>query len=358
VLPLEVSKDSTCARARTPNALQRARLSLTHSVRVVGARASLRFASLLPWSATQRLGRYLARVAIRFPGRARDSMLLNLSMCFPELDPLARGRLALESLTEAFRTMLELGPLWRWRRERVLGLVREVVGLERLEAALSSGRGVVLLGPHLGAWEMVGLYVSSRAAMTSLYRPPRVRRLDGLCRRARERFGARLVPADVSGVRELYRALRRGELVGVLPDQDPGNHAGVFAPFFGCPANTGTLAMRLLSSTEAVPLFAWAERLEHQRGYRLHFVAPQNEDMRHGEDLAGAARSLNLELERLIRERPQQYLWSYQRFRSRPAGQPNPYRREHRRAVASGARVADGFGEDLADGSLRDRPAR
>ena len=288
----------------------------------------------------RRLGSCLARVAIRFPGRARDSMLLNLALCFPELDAEARGRLALESLTEAFRTMLELGPLWRWKRERVLALVREVVGLERFDAALSSGRGVVLLGPHLGAWEMVGLYVSAHAAMTSLYRPPRVRRLETLCRRARERFGARLVPADASGVRELYRALRRGELVGVLPDQDPGRHAGVFAPFFGHLANTGTLAVRLLASTDAVPLFAWAERLEHQRGYRLHFVEPEGPGLR-CQDLPCAALSLNLELERLIRARPQQYLWSYQRFRSRPAGRPNPYRRGRERTSASAVAADD-----------------
>lgn len=166
---------------------------------------------------------------------------------------------------------------------------------------------MVLLGPHLGAWEMVGLFVSSRAAMTTLYRPPRVRQLEGVYRHARARFGAQLVPAGAAGVRALLRTLRRGELVGVLPDQDPGVGSGVFAPFFGVAANTCTLAVRLLASTGAVPILAWAERLERGRGYHLHFVEP---DHALRGDTESATRSLNLELERLIRSRPQQYLWS------------------------------------------------
>lgn len=288
--------------------------------------AGLRLASLLPLRAVHRLGEWLAPIALRFPGRGRDSMLTNLALCFGDLDPAARRDLARASLVEGCRAMLELGPLWCWGRERVLSLVREVVGQDRLDAALATGRGVVLLGPHLGAWELVGLYVSSRVPMTSLYRVPRVRRLERTYLRARERFGARLVQAGPAGVRELYRALARGELIGVLPDQDPGANAGVFAPFFGVPANTSTLAVRLLARTRAVPLFAWAERLERGAGFRLHFVEPARDALRACTDVDRATGALNQELERLIRRKPQQYLWSYRRFRHRPEGQRNPYR--------------------------------
>jgi KDO2-lipid IV(A) lauroyltransferase len=314
---------SACARASLPGRLGRAAL---HSLRAGCARLGLRLASLLSMGATYRLGGWLAPRALRFQGRARDSLLLNLELCFPDLSPAARAELARASLAEAFRTMLELGPLWCWKRERVLSLVKEVVGLERLDAALAKGRGVVLLGPHLGAWEMVGLYVSARAPVTSLYRAPRVLQLEGLYRRARGRFGAKLAPADAGGVRELYRALQRGELVGVLPDQDPGHGGGVFAPFFGVPANTSTLSARLVARTGAAPLFAWAERLERGAGFRLHIVEPTCAALRTCEDVEHAVLALNQELERLILCRPEQYLWSYRRFRHRPEGQPNPYR--------------------------------
>ncbi|NOT29023.1 MAG: lysophospholipid acyltransferase family protein [Planctomycetes bacterium] len=311
-------------------------------MRATCARLGLRFASLLPLCVSHELGAWLAPLAIRFKGRARDSLLLNLELCFPDASPAARKELARASLAESFRTMLELGPLWCWDKPRVLSLVREVVGLEKLDAALASGRGVVLLGPHLGAWEMVGLYVSARAPTTSLYRAPRVPQLDGLYRRARERFGARLVPADAGGVRELYRALQRGELVGVLPDQDPGPGAGLFAPFFGVLANTSALTARLIASTRAVPLFGWAERLERGAGFRLHFVEPESSALRNPVDVEQATRALNLELERLILCRPQQYLWSYRRFRNRPGGEANPYRHGMPATERRASRLADG----------------
>src|SRR5206468_10100731 len=123
------------------------------------ARTSLRVTSWLPLSAGQRLGAWLAPLAVRIPGRARDSVLTNLALCFPDLEEGERRRLAEECLAQGIAAMLELGPLWNWPRERVLSLVREVNGLERLDAAISSGRGAVLLGPHLGAWEAAGLFM-------------------------------------------------------------------------------------------------------------------------------------------------------------------------------------------------------
>jgi KDO2-lipid IV(A) lauroyltransferase len=267
----------------------------------------------------------LAPLLLRVPGRVRDSIATNLAVCFPDLGEAERRRLARESLAESIAAMFELGPLWNWGRARVLSLVREVNGVERLDAAVSSGRGAVLLGPHLGAWEIAGLFASARVPMTTLYRPPRVRGLERCLKRARERFGARLVPADAGGVRALFRTLQRGGVVGVLPDQDPGPDAGIFAPFFGVPARTSTLTAKLLTSTDAAPILSWAERLERGQGYRLHYEELDPGPLRCG-DIERATRALNLEIERLIRRFPRQYLWTYRRFRHRPPGQRNPYR--------------------------------
>jgi KDO2-lipid IV(A) lauroyltransferase len=217
----------------------------------------------------------------------------------------------------------------------VLSLVSEVVGLDLLEAAVSSGRGTLLLGPHLGAWEVVGLFVSAHHSMTSLYRPSREPALDRRLVRARERFGARLVPADARGLRALFRVLRRGGVVGILPDQNPGAGAGVLAPLFGIPARTSTLTARLLDASGAVPLLTWAERLDRGRGFRLHFVETDADALR-DDDPVRAASALNRELERLIRGSPDQYLWSYRRFRHGPPDAPTPYRsgRRQRAPVA------------------------
>jgi len=282
--------------------------------------------SWLPLSAGQRLGNWCAPLAVRLPGRARDSMMTNLGLCFPELDAASKLRLATESLANGIASMLELGPLWNWDRERVLAQVREVRGLDRLERAVASGRGAVLLGPHLGSWEMLGLYVSERLPMTSLYRPPKVPGLESPLRNARARFGANLVPADAGGVRALFRTLQRGGIAGVLPDQDPGASGGVFAPFFGVMVRTSTLAVRLIAGTDAVPILGLGERLERGAGYRLHFLELDADPLRCGDD-ERATRALNLELEGLIRRFPRHYLWTYRRFRHLPPGSSNPYRR-------------------------------
>lgn len=297
----------------------------SHALRSVLARTSLQLTSWLPLSAGQRLGAGIAPLAVRIPGRARDSILTNLALCFPNLSEAERLRLARETLAEGIAGMFELGPIWRWRRERILSQVREVNGLEKVEAAVTSGRGAVLIGPHLGAWELAGLFASTYVPMTSLYRPPRVRGLEHCLRQARERFGARLVPADAGGVRVLFRTLQRGEAVAVLPDQDPGQDGGIFAPFFGVPAKTSTLTARLLAGTETAAILGWAERLERGRGFRIHFLELDADVLRCG-DIERATCALNLELERVIRQFPEQYMWSYRRFRHRPPGHRNPYR--------------------------------
>jgi KDO2-lipid IV(A) lauroyltransferase len=288
-------------------------------------RAAVRCAGRLSFRTIHRLGGALGLALDRLPTQERRATRINLELCLPELGTAARRALARRSLIETGRTMLELGALWSWPRERVLALVREVRGLDRLHAALARGKGVLVLTPHLGAWELTGLFTGSVAPLTAMYKPPPVREMEAFYTRARERCGARLVPADASGVRALHRALRAGEMAGVLPDQDPGRGSGVFAPFFGVLANTTTLVAKLAHRTGAAVVLVWSERLPAGAGFRVHVVEPQASDF-DAPQVERAVAAMNRELERLIRSAPEQYLWSYKRFRHRPGGQPNPYR--------------------------------
>lgn len=258
------------------------------------------------------------------PTRARWVTRVNLALCSSELDARERARLARRSLIETGKAMAETGALWLRSRERILGWMRGTVGEEHLRAALATGRGIIFAAPHLGAWEMVGLYLSHHYPMTSLYRPPRLAGMEALSRQGRQRLGAHLVPTDVSGVRALYRALERGEMVGILPDQEPGVGAGVYAPFFGVPAWTMVLLPRLLQRSGAPVVFVWAQRLSWGRGYVLHFSPPP---MALAGPQEAAARALNAGVEQCVRACAQQYMWSYKRFRTRPAGEPSLYRR-------------------------------
>lgn len=286
-------------------------------------KAFFRLCALLPLPAAHTIGTCLGGAVALYPGRLRSVSRINIDMCLPELDRAQRRQIMRRSLIETGKTAAETGPLWYWRRHRVMKLVHEQRGKEALDAALASKNGVILAIPHLGSWEMVGLHCSAHYPMTSLYRPPRLQHLQSHITRARQRFGARLVPADSGGVRSVYKALARGELVAVLPDQEPKRGAGVFAPFFGHAAYTMTLLARLAQKTRATIFFSYAERLPRGVGFRIHFV-PAPHDL-HYDDIETATAKLNKGIESCVRSIPEQYQWAYKRFNTRPEGEPGIY---------------------------------
>ena len=283
------------------------------------AKLILRLSSLLPLPVAHALGGLTGRVLSVLPNRLRRIATINIRWCFPELDEYAQRQLVRRCLIETGKTTTEMGALWFWNRQRLLSLVKQVSGEDAVKAALAQGKGAIIAAPHLGAWEMAGLYCAVHFGITSLYRPPRISGLDTLIRGARERLDARLVPTDAGGVRSLYRALNNGELIGILPDQIPGSGNGVFAPFFGNEAYTMVLISRLVQKTHAAVFFSYAERLPQGAGYHLHFV-PAPDGIADGDPIV-AATALNRGVEQCVRTIPEQYQWTYKRFYMRPGGQ-------------------------------------
>jgi KDO2-lipid IV(A) lauroyltransferase len=201
-------------------------------------------------------------------------------------------------------------------------MLRSTEGLDLIDAARAQGKGVIVATPHLGAWEVVGLEISRRYPMATLYKSQGDER-DQLINTGRARFGARLAPSTQGGVRTLLQALRQREVVGILPDQDPPTGSGVFAPFFGVPAHTPVLVSRLARRTGAVVVFVYATRLAGGRGFTLHCLrAPEGID---SADEALAAAAVNRGVEQCVQRCPEQYWWGYKRFRRRPAGEARLY---------------------------------
>ena len=291
----------------------------------------LRLIATLPLPWVHRLGAFCGWLLWRIPNsRSRQIARRNLELCFPEKSIDERNRLLRQSLMEAGKGLLELGPLWLWPRERVLKLIHgTVAGEEALITAINSKRGVMLIAPHLGSWEMAGQYYSSRYAMTLLYRPSRLMEFDILSCRGRARMGGRLVATNIGGIRALLIALRRGEMLSILPDQDIGSDndeeiaSRMFAPFFGIAASTMTLASRLARKTDALVLLTWAERLPRGQGYILHLRALPK--IAEAPTLAESVAALNHGVEMAVRTLPEQYLWAYRRFRTRPPGEARIY---------------------------------
>lgn len=238
-------------------------------------------------------------------------------------DNMAQAGIARElrsaAIAEAGKQALELPVILMRPLAEVMPRVVRVSGWEVIEQAWQAGKGIVFLTPHLGCFEITAQYYAARAPITVLYRPPKRKFLQTLIETGRQRENVHLAPADVSGVRALIKALKRGEAVGLLPDQAPKTGEGVWLDFFGKPAYTMTLAARL-TETGAATIFAWAERLPQGTGYHLHLRAPLTE-------LTGVtvdrAKQINFEIESLIRECPTQYLWGYNRYK-RPGGAAPP----------------------------------
>lgn len=291
------------------------------------------FLSWVPLRMVHAAGAALGALLAHVPNRRRNTVLVNLALCYPDLTERERVQLMRRNLIEYGRAFAETATLWTRPPAALAALVREVHGEEHLRTALESGRGVILAMPHLGSWEMVNLYCSLRYPLTTLYRAPRLGGLDRLMRAGRERLGAQLVAADASGVRALHDALARGRVVALLPDQVPQHRrSGEFAPFFGIPSLTPVLLSRLARRHDAAVIVAHAARLPAGRGFCLHFrPAPAGIS---GDSVEQSVALLNSAIEQQVRTLPEQYQWCYKRFRARESSRPCYY-------ALGPARIAD-----------------
>jgi Kdo2-lipid IVA lauroyltransferase/acyltransferase len=237
------------------------------------------------------------------------------------LSPAQRRR----SVAQAGRMFIEVPWLWFRDAGRPLGPLLRVEGAEMAQQAVDAGRGLVLLTPHLGTFEAAAISYAeqfgARQPITVLYRPARQPWLAQVQTTARDRPGMRAAPASLSGVRQLLRALRQGQTLGVLPDQVPPEGQGVWARFFDQPAYTMTLAARLVQQTGAALLLCWCERLPAGQGFVMHYrpmPAPLPSDEQ------AAAQAINHAMQGLIGECPEQYLWGYNRFKAPRGADPAP----------------------------------
>ncbi len=277
--------------------------------------------SVLPLGLLRRFGSLAGWIAAALNGQAAAVTTRNLELCYPDLTSKERKRLARSSLGHTANLLLEAGIVWRWSADRCRALVQDPQALETLRSTLAKPEGTLLLVPHLGNWEFFSPWMS-QLNLVALYDPPNIAALDGPIRRVRERAGIRMLPADGSGVREVYRVLGDGGFVVVLPDQLPGRQrGGVYAPFFAQPALTMTLIQRLVKRTRPNVLMATALRVPG--GFDVHLRQLDTEQLA---DAESSAAVMNQAIEDLVALDPAQYQWEYKRFRRQPKGSPDVYK--------------------------------
>ena len=272
----------------------------------------LRLAGKLPLRLLHALGSVLGWATYGMSPTYRRNLRANLRQA-----GYTDARVRREAIAAAGKMLCELPLLWFRPYAEVVALVREAHGWEEALALRSQGKPLLLLTPHLGCFEVTAQYAALHMPITVLYRPPKVRWLEPLMLEGRNRPNVRLVPADMRGVRAIFRALKAGEAVGFLPDQVPGEGEGDWAEFFGRPAYTMTLAAKLAEREGVRCFLVFGRRLPRGRGYAIR-VRPLPEKIE-GES---ATRRLNRALEELVRECPGQYLWGYNRYKVPKGARP------------------------------------
>ena len=283
----------------------------------------LRLFALLPWRAVQALGGLIGWLLWKLPNRSREVARTNLTKCFPELDAAQQERLLKESLQQIGKTFTESACAWIWPANKTLRLVKQVEGLEVLEQALASGKGVVGITSHLGNWEVLNHFYCAQCKPIIFYRPPKLKAVDDLLQRQRVQLGNKVAPSTREGIISVIKEVRRGGAVGIPADPEPSEGAGIFVPFLGTQALTSKFVPGMLTGGKAVGVFLHALRLEDGSGYKVILEAAP--PAMYDEDVEVAVAAMSGVIERYVRTWPSQYMWTMKRFKKRPAGETRWY---------------------------------
>lgn len=282
----------------------------------------LRLMALLPLSWARACGRGMVRLISPLASRSRKVTALNIQRAFPHLSPSEQQALTTNSLLATGELMAEMGFVWMRSYEELNRHIVSVSGAEWVSDALQQGKGVIVLAPHLGNWEVLGLHLGTLGETVSLYEPPAIKTLGPVIETARQRSGAVLVPTDSRGLATLLRSVKRGKISGILPDQvPPSDKAGRNVPFMGIPCFTGTLAVQMIQRTGAVAVYGFAKRVA--QGFEVIYL-PADKAL-YDEDIDIALTALNQGVEQCVQYCVEQYQWEYKRFKTRPPANPEFY---------------------------------
>ena len=284
---------------------------------------------LVPESLLPKITSGLARWLFFFKTEAALVALINIKIFDPKLSEKAVKDMCLSSLSNSLTLIYELSKIRFSSRLDSKEWIQDIENIEVFNRAQAKGRGVLLLMPHLGCWEFMNVFLKGRAKVSALYDKPNFNGLDDFITSTREKFGARMFPINASGLRQVFKSLERNELLVFLPDQVPDYSArGFIGTFFGHDAYTSDLVHRVIRKYDSEIVFGSVTRdcSEGKVKYRILFEKPTDEI--YSKDVGEHIDSLNKSLERLVMRAPEQYQWSYKRYKRLNKSEKNIYRRQ------------------------------
>jgi Kdo2-lipid IVA lauroyltransferase/acyltransferase len=275
----------------------------------------IKFTGLLPLGALRALGSCMGYCHWIFNTRTKSTTLINLAICFPDMNKLECDTLAKQSLRETMKVLMEAGKIWRsdwhWLNSKIVS----VSGEDLLQEKINKGRGLIVITLHMGNWEVVGPYLAQQFPLTALYQASKYSKLDQWVLKARQNKKINMAPSNAQGIKKLLQALRHNEAICILPDQVPDRNTGrILSRFFNKPAWTMSLVHSLVSRTGCEVCYCYA--LRNEKGFSLQIV-DANPDI-FSDQLEISAATMNADLESIARIAPAQYQWEYKRFRQLP----------------------------------------
>ena len=278
---------------------------------------ALNWLSKMPLGFLQMLGRLVADLnSFIKSSQSLHTIERNLLIAFPNLSTVERHRMAKQALRAQTQSMLEFVKCWGSSPQFSLNQIKRVEGQGLLLRAIQEKKGLILVIPHFGSWEFINAWLNQFTDTVIMYKPSKNQQLDDFVLQSRSRLRATLVPADESGVRQIFRALKQGGVTAILPDHIPEKSGGIYSPFFGCPVLTTTLVSRLAQKTQCDVLQISCIRQDDQTGFKITIQAMDNAIR--SRNLQESVDSLNASMAQLITTHPIHYHWNYKRFKANP----------------------------------------
>ncbi len=285
----------------------------------------LKIISLFPLSFLQYIARGIAHLLYYSDSSIKRITTINLQLAYPELDPITLQKRVHLSIQSQCQTYIEFLKCWGMPPQYNLDLLKNIHGESVLTEALANKKGVIVVIPHFGCWELLNAWLNVYTQPMIMYKPYKTKGVNRYILESRQKFNATLVPTDETGIRNIFKHLKQGGLTVILPDHVPKPTGGIYSNFYGQNTLSSTLVSKLASKTQCNVIGLSCIR-DTQNPQHFSVVCQALSSDILSKDLQRSVDTLNLEMQKIIDVAPEQYIWSYKRFR-RLSDQSNIYKK-------------------------------